>query len=136
MAKAILKDDRDLERDYQIYGNTLITLRLEDDFSVITFYDSNDNKLDGEFLFIESDENDGLYLLGRMYAPKAYKNSGLGRAALEYFVEYTGAQVYARENDGNVRDDGSHLTEDAPGFVGKMIDEGLLIETRNKYLNE
>lgn len=129
MAKAILINDRDLERDYQINGSTLITLKLEDDFSEIKFYDSNGIELEGEFLFFDESENGESYLLGRMYAPSSFKKSGLGRAALELFTEYTGANVYAREHDGQVRDDGSHLTGDAPIFVGQMIEEGLLLDT-------
>lgn len=58
---------------------------------------------------------------------------GLGRAALEFFKEYTGAEVFAREYDGQVRDDGSHLTEDAPGFVAKMIDEGILLDNSGDF---
>lgn len=131
MAKAILINDRELERDYQIYGKILITLKLEEDYSEITFYDSSDNKLDGEFGFIDESENGDNYLLGRMYAPAEFKESGLGRAALEFFKGYTGFDVYARTHDGIVRDDGSHLTEDAPGFVMKMINEGLLTDTMN-----
>ena len=133
MAIAVLINDRGLERDYQIYGNTIITLKLEDDFSMITFFDSSDNKLDGEFLFFDEIENGESYLLGRMYAPKNYKKSGLGRAALEFFIQYTGAEVYARPNDGMVRDDGSHLTEDAPGFVHKMIQAGFLKDQMNGF---
>lgn len=131
MAHAILINDRGSERDYQITGNTLITLKLEDDLSEITFYDSNGNKLDGEFEFKDEYDEGVNYLLRRMYAPKNYKKSGLGRAAIEFFKDCTRASLYARENDGQVRDDGSHLTENAPAFVAKMIKEGLL--TDNTY---
>jgi hypothetical protein len=126
MSRAILIKSRDFERDYQIYSSTLITLRLADDFSEITFYNSIEEKLDGEFIFIDEYEKGESYLLTRMYAPEKFKGAGLGRAALEFFKEYTGANIYARENDGVDRDDGIHLTEDAPGFVARMISEGLL----------
>lgn len=59
-----------------------------------------------------------------MYSP--IPQSGLGRAALEFFIDMTGASIYCRPNDGIVRDDGSHLTEVAPGFVHKMQQEGLI----------
>lgn len=66
-----------------------------------------------------------------MYVP--IKEAGLGRAALEFFKDYTQADVFARENDGQVRDDGSRLTEDAPGFVAKMIDEGILLDNSDDF---
>jgi len=54
------------------------------------------------------------------------KNVGLGRAALEFFIDATNSTIFCRSNDGIVRDDGSHLTEDATGFVDKMKEEGLI----------
>lgn len=40
-------------------------------------------------------------------------------------VDY-GYSVFARNNDGIQRDDGSHLTEDAPAFIEAMIKKGLV----------
>lgn len=121
-----------MERVYEIVNGTLITLKLEEDPFQITFWDINGNQLgqDEDFVFYEPDEFENSYLLGRMYVP--IKGEGLGRVALELFTEYTQEKVYAREHDGIVLDDGSHLTEDAPGFVNKMIEEGLLINNRDE----
>jgi hypothetical protein len=99
MAKAILINQREWERDYKIYGTTLITLKLEEDYSEITFYDSYGHKLDGEFRFADENEDGDSYLLERMYVPSIYKQSGLGRAALEFFKDNSGSDIYAREND-------------------------------------
>lgn len=132
MSKAVLKNDRGQERDYQINGNALITLKIDDFANEITFFDSNDNKLDGEFVFVDEDEYSDNYLLARMYAPAKFKKSGLGRAAIEFFKDYMSTSVYARENDGHRRNDGSHLTEDAPGFVSQMIAEGLILNPNIK----
>lgn len=52
---------------------------------------------------------------------------GLGRAALEFFIEQTGSKVYAIPHDGQRLDDGSHLTGDAPGFVFKMQEEAIIL---------
>lgn len=132
MARAILVNDNDSERDYQITGGRIITLKLEADFSQITFWE-NGKQLgrDRDFLFDDSETSNNSYLLARMYVP--IKEAGLGRAALEFFKDYTQADVFARENDGQVRDDGSHLTEDAPGFVAKMIDEGILLDNSGDF---
>lgn len=132
MARAILVTDNGNERDYQITGGRVITLKLEDDLSQMTFWE-NGKQLgrDQDFLFDDSESSNNSYLLARMYVP--IKGAGLGRASLEFFKEYTEADVFARENDGQVRDDGSHLTEDAPGFVAKMIGEGLLLDNTSDF---
>lgn len=132
MARAILITDNGNERDYQITGGRIITLKLEDDFSQITFWENGEQLgNDMDFVFYDSETLNNSYLLARMYVP--IKEVGLGRAALEFFKEYTDADVFAREDDGQVREDGSHLTEDAPGFVAKMIDEGILFDNRDDF---
>ncbi len=131
MARAELIHENELERIYKVIGNTHVILKLEDDFSEIKFYNIKREKLDGEFNFIDETENYKNYLLARMYVPLQFKNLGLGRAALEFFTEYTGSSIYTRPNDGIVRNDGSHLTEEAPGFVSKMINEGLITDSFN-----
>lgn len=55
-----------------------------------------------------------------------YKRQGIGRAALKFHHEMFGAPIYAQSDDGVRRDDGSHLTQDAPGFVAAMRKEGLI----------
>ena len=62
-----------------------------------------------------------------------YKNLGLGSATLKFFKDATfNSELWASPNDGVIREDGSHLTVDAPGFVRKMIAEGL----SNGYNND
>lgn len=125
MAKAELIEERESERDYKISDGRVITIKVEDDLLSFSFWEGK-NLLgsDDDFVFVDECDN-GTYLLGRMYIqPKGF---GLGRAAIEYFKDNNnGAVVYTRQNDGITRDDGSHLTEDAPRFVNKMIDEGLI----------
>ena len=126
MAHAEFISEEDYERRYRINTGQIITLKLEEDWSQITFW-GNDIQLgnDMDFVFTEMDDSCENYLLSRMYIP--IKNVGLGRAALEFFADETGSNVYCRSNDGIVRDDGSHLTEDAHGFVIKMNEEGLIL---------
>lgn len=100
-----------------------IEMRISDDFDEITFWE-NGEQLDGEF-HLEADEyNDAKFLLKRMYSP--IKNQGLGKAALKFFIEVTDGVIWTRQDDGQVRDDGSHLTEDAPTFVKAMQKHGLI----------
>jgi hypothetical protein len=129
MATATLISNRGNERDYQIQNNRIITL-IYDEMDYSISFEENGKSIGDEFRFIDEDVdeegfgNEERFLLARMYSP--IKQSGLGRAAIEFFIDMTGAEIYARPHDGIVRDDGSHLTEDAPAFVSKMQDEGLI----------
>lgn len=126
MGRAQFISEEEMERKYAISNGDIIILKIDEDFEEITFWDEQNNQLgsDRDFLFVEDEENENRFLLARMFVP--IKQNGLGRAALEFFTEYTDSVVYARENDGITRNDGSHLTGDAPIFVGKMQREGLI----------
>lgn len=105
-----------------------ITILLNNEWDCVEFYD-NGNKLDGEFEFKDESLNNNLtdFLLKRMYTPKLYKNQGAGTEVLKFFRAETGCNsIYARHNDGIERDDGSHLTDDAPIFVEAMIKKSLI----------
>ena len=123
MAKAILLNDNGDERDYRIPSGEIITLIFNEFDNTITFKQNN-IYIGDEFKFKDEDEFENRYLLARMYSPII--KSGLGRAAIEFFKQMTGASIYTRPNDGVVRDDGSHLTEDACSFVCKMQQENLI----------
>ena len=122
MARAKFITERESERDYKLEDSRVITLKISDDLTQITFW-FNQTQLGKDDDFCFKDFEDG-YLLSRMYVP--IKQMGLGRAALEFFITYTKQKIYARMNDGIKRDDGSHLTGDALGFVYKMRKEGLI----------
>lgn len=127
MAVAILVDDRDFERDYEISDGRIITLIYEDLDDSISFFEGDEN-LGNQFEFIDESGNEEKYLLARMFCP--IPNSGLGREAIKFFIEMKGddIEIYTRPNDGITRNDGSHLTGDAYGFVLKMQEEGLINE--------
>ncbi|MCY4002368.1 MAG: hypothetical protein OXF33_01455 [Rhodospirillales bacterium] len=57
---------------------------------------------------------------------RSYLRKGIGRRCLELVREISGLSITASEHDGLPREDGSHLTGDAPGFVDKMRAEGLI----------
>jgi len=121
MGIAKLIKDAEFTRVYESSNGNLITLVLDDCLEDIIFRDEKGKKV-GEFEFREL--ANGGYKLTRMYN-EVYKGEGLGRAALEFFKEASRSKLYVSPNDGQTRDDGSHLTEDAPGFAAKMIKEGL-----------
>lgn len=122
MATATLINDNGHSRIYRTPNGTIVKLEIDDEWTEIKVKDKNDNDL-GEFEFRELES--GGYKLMRMYCTPV-RRSGIGRAALEFFLEIAGGPIYTSPNDGVPRDDGSHLTENAPGFVAKMIKEGLI----------
>ena len=72
----------------------------------------------------------GEYHLKSMYLDRdggAFKRCGIGRQALTFHNELFGCLFTAAPNDGHEREDGSHLTGDAPRFIQKMRDEGLIL---------
>lgn len=111
-----------MKKTITLNNGQVITMKLTDDWSEIKFWE-NGRQLSGEFEFIE-DEDEVRFLLCRMYTP--INRQGLGEEALKFFIEVTGGVIWTRTHDGIVRDDGSHLTGQAPSFVGKMQDLGLI----------
>jgi hypothetical protein len=108
-----------------------ITMHLTEEWDRISF-SQNGNTLDGEFLFDDVYENQQSFLLKRLYSPNNFKRMGLGEEVLRFFKsETSNAIIWTRENDGVTRDDGSHLTENAPCFVKKMQRKGLIAEWDN-----
>lgn len=125
MGNIKLIEDRELERDYQIFDGRIITL-VFDEWDYTIKFKENGKAIGDEFRFIDVFENEEKYLLARMFSP--IPKVGLGREVLKFFIEITGATIYTRQNDGIVRDDGSNLTGMAPIFVSKMQKEGLIEE--------
>jgi len=105
---------------------------LDDDFQQIDILDAARKEI-GRIYFLLYDDEDGEYLnhylLSWAYldmADDSYKRCGIGRTALKLHQELAEYPIVARDNDGIKRDDGSHLTGDAPGFVEQMRKEGLI----------
>lgn len=122
MATAQLVKEEDTFRIYRNSKGQLFKFILEDE-SELLIEDMNGNSV-GEFEFQELDYGNG-YKVMRMYTNQ-HKKTGLGSAALQYFLDIYGGPLYTSPNDGMTRDDGSHLTEDAPSFVEHMISKGLI----------
>jgi hypothetical protein len=86
--------------------------------------------LDGErcsdfFSFEPMDDKGEHYLLVNMFSPAPGR--GLGRAALELFIEFTGSKIHVRERWMNNSGDGSHVLPEAWAFVERMMAEGLIV---------
>ena len=56
----------------------------------------------------------------------SYKRQGIGRKCLQLVRECSGMNIVTSESNGHKRDDGGHLTGDAPAFVAKMRTEGII----------
>lgn len=109
-----------IEKTLVLKNGIEITMHLTEEWDRI-FFSQNGNELDGEFLFDDIEENQQSFLLKRLYSPNNFKRLGLGEEVLKFFKSETNnAIIWTRENDGIVRDDGSHLTENGPTFIKKM----------------
>lgn len=118
-------------REYRLDDGTIITYELNDDFTVMQFFDyqHHNNEPIGEFNFKAIDETETRYKLTYMYVDfvdERYKRQGIGREALRYFKELKDVELYTSPNDGQTQDDGSHLTGQAPLFVAGMKREGII----------
>ena len=66
-------------------------------------------------------------LLTNIYLDKipGYKACGIGTKIVEAIQECTGMRVLMRRDNGATRDDGSHPTQDAPGFFSHLAKQNL-----------
>jgi hypothetical protein len=120
-----------IDKTITLKNGVQITMHLTEEWDKISFC-QNGKELDGEFLFDDVYENQQSFLLKKLYSPNSFKRLGLGEEVLKFFKSETGnAIIWTRENDGQTRDDGSHLTEKAPTFIRKMQKLGLIAEWDN-----
>jgi len=128
MALTLTKDNGN-ERTYRLDDGRKVIVTIDDFFSRIDVKTPDGIEI-GEFEFmLSSDDFTQWYYITRMYldlSGDSYKRKGIGRKCLQFFKELTGCPIFASENDGIRKDDGSHLTEDAPSFVAKMREEGII----------
>lgn len=104
----------------------------EYDFNVVVIDAESGDKIgDMKFGFIEDTGHGSCCLkLTWAYLDQAgpeYKRQGIGRHCLELVLQASGMKIVAAEDDGKQQEDGSYLTGDAPGFVARMREEGLII---------
>jgi len=120
------------EDNYRIYRNSdglLFKMILETEDELL-IQDMKGVQI-GEFEFQELDYGNG-YKIMRMYTNE-YKKTGLGSAALLYFLDIYGGPLYTSAHDGLTLDDGSHLTEDAPSFVMHMQAKKIISGSSDRF---
>lgn len=87
-------------------------------------------ELIGTFRFIDACPDEGYcrLLLTHCHLEKLpnFKQCGIGEQMLLLPIEF-GYSIFARHHDGIRRDDGSHLTEDAPAFIAAMVNKGIVM---------
>ena len=82
----------------------------------------------GSIEFDLRDDDQVLYLMwAHLEDLPGYTRQGIGRECIRRMSDIFGLPVRAADNDGMRRDDGSHLTGDAPPFVDALKKEGLIL---------
>ena len=119
-------DDYEFIKSYKISAHESVTIVIDEDVPSIIVFSEDEEKIGN----IDLSEIDNGFYINWMYLDQLsdkYKKKGIGRACLEFFSESFGMPIFAASNDGHTREDGSHLTGDAPGFISRMRDEGLVV---------
>ncbi|MFT6925665.1 MAG: hypothetical protein ACJAZP_001249 [Psychromonas sp.] len=110
---------------YKISNNEMVTIVIDEDLlSIIVFTETNE-KIGN----INLDEFDNGFYIMWMYLDQLsskYQRKGIGQACLEFFTEVYLAPIFASEDNGLVKSDGSHLTGNAPSFIAKMRRKGIV----------
>lgn len=110
------------------HGRT-ISIEIDDIGEEILVTDAQGKEIGSiELSLIESDYSDH-YRIVSMFLDKnggSYLRQGIGRECLKQHVEIFNTSIIASDDDGIRKNDGSHLTGDAPGFISQMRKEGFV----------
>lgn len=122
-------DDAVQCEEFQCKNGSLIKIALNDDDYTATALDPSGAEI-GHFEFYEiSDESGTVLKFSWAYLDKldgSYKRQGIGEEMLRRVKDRYRHTIIAEANDGIRKDDGSHLTQDAVGFVQRMREKGLI----------
>lgn len=112
-------------------NGTIVDIEIDDFSYMIEVFAPGRKKIGGmDFRHIQDEHNEVL-LLSWAYldeAGSAFVGQGIGRQCLKRMIEVSGMPITARDHDGMRREDGSHLTGDAPAFVERMRKEGWITD--------
>jgi hypothetical protein len=111
-------------------------IAIDDSNYTVTVYDSDRQEI-GALNCKEIDDERHSYLkLVWAFLDKSgngFTRRGIGRQCLLIVKERYGLPIVAEENNGIKKDDGSHLTGDAPAFIARMREEGLIEPLRSEW---
>ncbi|RKH63751.1 hypothetical protein [Corallococcus aberystwythensis] len=132
-----------MKHDFKTKGGRDVLIDISDGDYTATVYTVPEGDRIGalEFRVIERDERspNTLYL-SRAYLDGlggSFVHQGIGRQCLVLVARESGMQIYASDDDGlGSKEDGSHLTGDAPGFVARMREERVLGGGENPDLDD
>jgi hypothetical protein len=111
-----------------VISPVLTVFLKEYDGSMGVFVDNECTQKIGNCDYDQDESNNALITNIHLDGPngsRRYVKKGLGEALIRRIKENHGLNPCFREDDGIRRDDGSHLTQDAPGFARAMIRKGL-----------
>lgn len=131
MNNLILIEDNDLSRTYELTSGEHVIITLDEDYREI-LVESYDGEYIGKIELDCDHDYDPTCKIVWMYLDGQngrYLHKGIGREALKFLKEYSGCQIITEDDNGIKRDDGSHLTGDAPVFVNKMRKEGIIAKS-------
>jgi len=115
----------DLSMKYVLDSRENIDICIdENDMHIIAFA-----SLGQEIGRIELDEGESCYHIRWMYLDKLgdkYLRQGIGEACLKFFKETYDCCITAAYDTGITNDYGDYLTGDAPSFISKMRDKGIV----------
>ncbi len=127
MALRIILDEGNT-RKYELESGEIVQIEIDEDINEVTVTNFNSEEIGSvEFRYFVDED---IYKLSWMYLDKLdgrYLRQGIGRECVRFFKEFFGCIIIAEHHDGIKRDDGSHLTGDAPAFVEKLRIEKLIV---------
>lgn len=126
-----LLEDGETKRKYRMNDGREVIITVDDWECEVTVMTRDGKKIGSVQLERIKDDHTEYAKLTWIYMDlfdDTYKGNGLGRECLNFFKEVTGLDIAAEYHDGIRKDDGSHLTQDAPGFVAKMREEGIITD--------
>jgi len=105
-----------------------VTLEIDENADYRVEAKNSLGSLIGRMEFSEDSESGSLKLVWAYLdiLNSTWRRQGIGRQMLKEVKSLSGRCVFAETNDGIKREDGSHLTGDAPSFVAQMRVEGII----------
>lgn len=119
-----------MEEIFTIKDGRRVKIKIDDvGYKATVLTSPGDEKIGSlDFREIESPEENTLKITNAFLngLDGSYLRQGIGRRCLVLVAEISGLQIIASDDDGIRKDDGSHLTGDAPNFIAKMRQEKLI----------